>query len=201
MASTFDDWRARYPYPTLNEFAFICCGWNPERARGIPPDVELYHQVRQTILMAVRVRDIPIIDDLCYTAADPAPTGHALTLEDVHLSSNDEQAQRAERGDDTATRVSLAAVWQWAKDQFPDTFDSTSDADAPHAALGKQLSDLRNEARLTIEELADLVNIDLTNVKDHLAGKVQPRLKNVRAYEKLFSDKLKRPTLTLTLEN
>ena len=59
-------------------------------------------------------------------------------------------------------------------------------------SIADQLERLRLESRVSIEELAEAVCIDPTNVSRHLSGKSIPRLKNLRAYDREFSKMLKR---------
>lgn len=59
-------------------------------------------------------------------------------------------------------------------------------------SVGAQLTRLREECRLTIEDLADLVKIDRTNVYRHLASKSIPHLRKIGVYERVFSKILKR---------
>lgn len=75
--------------------------------------------------------------------------------------------------------------------------ERTSDARVPgrvlrNATIGKQLGVLRQEARWTIEDLAEHVGIDRANVLRHLAGKGTPRPDHVRKYEQVFSARLNR---------
>ena len=59
-------------------------------------------------------------------------------------------------------------------------------------SVGSQLTRLREECRITIEELAELVEIDRTNVYRHLAGKSIPHPRKIGAYERVFSKLLQR---------
>jgi len=53
--------------------------------------------------------------------------------------------------------------------------------------LGSQIQKLRDECRLTTEELAEEVKLDVRSVQRHLAGRTQPYARHLRAYEKSFS--------------
>jgi hypothetical protein len=55
-----------------------------------------------------------------------------------------------------------------------------------------QLSKLREESRLTVEQLAERVKLDTRSVERHLAGKTIPRLAHIGCYEKIFSELLAR---------
>lgn len=59
--------------------------------------------------------------------------------------------------------------------------------------IGTQIDDLRKECRLTVEELADALDVDPRSVYRHLSGKADPRSRHLAAYEKLFSQKLGNP--------
>jgi DNA-binding XRE family transcriptional regulator len=57
-------------------------------------------------------------------------------------------------------------------------------------SLKQQLDDLRNECRLTVEDLAEALNVAPRSVYRHLSGKAIPRNRQIAAYEKLFSKQL-----------
>jgi DNA-binding XRE family transcriptional regulator len=56
--------------------------------------------------------------------------------------------------------------------------------------VGKQIDDLRKKCRMTVEELADALDVTPRSVYRHLSGKADPRARQIAAYEKLFSQKL-----------
>lgn len=59
--------------------------------------------------------------------------------------------------------------------------------------VAEQLTRLRAESRLTVEALTDaLGDIDQRNVERHLSGETVPRIGNIGAYERVFSNALKR---------
>jgi hypothetical protein len=65
----------------------------------------------------------------------------------------------------------------------------------PHAhnrSVADQLQTLRNEARLTVEQLAERVRIQPRSVWRHLSGTASPRIGNLGAYERAFTNLLKR---------
>jgi len=57
----------------------------------------------------------------------------------------------------------------------------------------RQLTQLIRECRLTQEELAKAIDVNPSTVYRHVAGLVQPRTKQMRAYERFFAEKLNRP--------
>ena len=63
---------------------------------------------------------------------------------------------------------------------------------ANERSIGEQISDLFDECELTVEELAELVELDPTNVSRHIQGKSIPTIKNQRRYQEQFSKVLKR---------
>lgn len=69
-------------------------------------------------------------------------------------------------------------------------------AEAPSPAseksLGKQIKQLREECRLTIEDLAAVLHVDRRSVVRHISGKNTPTKRHVAAYEKKFSESLGR---------
>jgi hypothetical protein len=54
-------------------------------------------------------------------------------------------------------------------------------------SVGRQLSRLREECRLTTEELAELIDVDTRSVQRHLAGDSIPYDRHLRRYEREFS--------------
>jgi DNA-binding XRE family transcriptional regulator len=66
-------------------------------------------------------------------------------------------------------------------------------AEGESASLSQRLTTLRQEARWTVEELADQVNLSRDAVLEHLSGEARPRLKNLQKYEEKFSARLQRP--------
>lgn len=61
-----------------------------------------------------------------------------------------------------------------------------------HATIAAQIDHWREECRLTIEQLAELVGVSDKSVKNHIGGKAQPSLQNIREYERVFSDRVGR---------
>jgi|ERR1017187_1949211 hypothetical protein len=63
----------------------------------------------------------------------------------------------------------------------------------PIESIAEQLRRLRLESRLTVEALTEaLGGIDQRNVERHLSGETVPRIGNIGAYERVFSNVLKR---------
>jgi hypothetical protein len=62
----------------------------------------------------------------------------------------------------------------------------------PDTTLADQIRELRDECRLTTEELAEQVHLDARSVQRHLSGKTHPYARHLRAYEAAFSKLLKR---------
>lgn len=56
--------------------------------------------------------------------------------------------------------------------------------------IGRQIDSLRKECRMTVEELADALDVTPRSVYRHLSGEADPRSRQIAAYEKLFSEKL-----------
>lgn len=67
------------------------------------------------------------------------------------------------------------------------------------APLGEQVKRLRDECRLTTEGLAEEVRLDIRSVQRHLAGKVKPYARHLKAYENAFSKLLGRKVIIETL--
>jgi hypothetical protein len=61
----------------------------------------------------------------------------------------------------------------------------------PAKTLIQQITELRDEARLTNEQLAEKINLGLRSLYRHFSG-TPPRASSIAAYEKLFSEKLGR---------
>jgi DNA-binding transcriptional regulator YiaG len=58
--------------------------------------------------------------------------------------------------------------------------------------VAKQIQRLRTESNLTVDQLAEKVGLDVRNVTRHISGKTKPRLSNLAAYERVFSEALGR---------
>jgi ribosome-binding protein aMBF1 (putative translation factor) len=67
---------------------------------------------------------------------------------------------------------------------------TTATAPEPVESIGAQINRLREQCRWTLERLAEAVEIDPTNVSRHLSDKSVPHLKNLGAYERVFSKAL-----------
>jgi hypothetical protein len=59
-------------------------------------------------------------------------------------------------------------------------------------SLANQLHALKNESRLTFEEIAQGIQLDLRSVKRHFSGETKPRNKQIRAYEVFFTQAFSR---------
>lgn len=60
------------------------------------------------------------------------------------------------------------------------------------ATIREQIEMLRNECRFTVEDLAEAIRVSTRSVYRHLSGDADPRQRHLAAYEKVFSEKLKR---------
>ncbi len=69
---------------------------------------------------------------------------------------------------------------------------STPPASENPETLAAQINRLREECRLTAEELAEKIDIDIRSVQRHLAGKTVPYARYLRKYEREFSKLLSR---------
>jgi DNA-binding XRE family transcriptional regulator len=58
--------------------------------------------------------------------------------------------------------------------------------------IGTQIKRLRDECRLTIEELAEAIDSDERTIRRHEADEVVPYARTIRAYEGVFSKRLER---------
>ena len=58
--------------------------------------------------------------------------------------------------------------------------------------IGEQLDLLRNECRMTVEELAEAAGINTRTVARHLSGQSIPYPRTISAYERVFSKHMKR---------
>jgi DNA-binding XRE family transcriptional regulator len=64
----------------------------------------------------------------------------------------------------------------------------------PAETIAAQIERLRAECRLTVEDLAEALDVEPRSVYRHLSGKTIPRKKQTAAYEKLFSKHLGKQT-------
>jgi hypothetical protein len=58
--------------------------------------------------------------------------------------------------------------------------------------VAEQIQRFRIESNLTVDQLAGKVGLDVRNVTRHISGKTKPRLSNLAAYERIFSEALGR---------
>jgi hypothetical protein len=63
---------------------------------------------------------------------------------------------------------------------------------APGETIAAQLQRLRKECNWSADRLAEAVKFDPRTVTRHLSGETVPHLRNISAYERVFSKKLKR---------
>ncbi len=63
---------------------------------------------------------------------------------------------------------------------------------APPATIATQIERLRDECLWTNEDLAEAVNLSSRQVSRHVSGESAPYKRNIAAYERVFSNKLKR---------
>jgi len=59
-------------------------------------------------------------------------------------------------------------------------------------SIPNQLHALKTESRLTFEEIQEGMNLDVRSIKRHFSGQAKPRDKQLRAYEKFFTQVLSR---------
>ncbi len=84
---------------------------------------------------------------------------------------------------------------EWHSKLLEAEADSKVPIESVHATgetIGSQLSALKEECRLTVEELAELIEIQVRSVQRHLAGDSIPYDRHLRAYEREFSKLLNR---------
>ena len=62
----------------------------------------------------------------------------------------------------------------------------------PEVPIGRQLELLREECGITVEDLAEAIDLKTRSVYRHLSGEAVPRRRNLAAYERLFSKRLER---------
>lgn len=98
--------------------------------------------------------------------------------------------------------IILEALWtvirDWPKPVYEDTRIKKEEpavvapSNPSTESLSKQIDDLREEARLTVEDLAEALDVAPRSIYRHLSGKTEPRKRQIAAYEKLFSARLNR---------
>jgi DNA-binding XRE family transcriptional regulator len=71
------------------------------------------------------------------------------------------------------------------------TSSTEPDPPAPQESVADQLKRLREESRLTVEQLAERVGINMRTVQRHLADDSDPYARHLTAYERVFSKLLK----------
>ncbi len=66
--------------------------------------------------------------------------------------------------------------------------ESLAPPEPAQESIAGQLNRLRDECRLSVEELAEKLDIRDRSVYRHLSGETIPRLKQIGAYERVFSE-------------
>jgi hypothetical protein len=62
--------------------------------------------------------------------------------------------------------------------------------------IGDHSQKARRDANMTVEELADAMNMDKANVVHHLMNRVTPRPKKIDQYQQALSKRLGKLTIT-----
>lgn len=79
-----------------------------------------------------------------------------------------------------------------SEESVPTQPPATSAKPQKKESVAAQLDRLRDECRWTVEELAEQIQIDPTTVSRHLSDRAIPHLRNLGAYERVFSKRLER---------
>jgi DNA-binding XRE family transcriptional regulator len=74
----------------------------------------------------------------------------------------------------------------------PDTLPVPPEPQPKTESIGTQINRLRTECGLTVEELAEAVEIDARSVYRHLSDQTKPYARYISAYQRVFSKLLKR---------
>jgi hypothetical protein len=103
----------------------------------------------------------------------PVFTSGEQFRDELLLTAVDHLKERGVRSADATTKPSSPAL---------------KEADS----VGAQISRLREECRLTVEALAEGIDVDVRSVRRHIGGQSVPYQRHIWAYEKLFSNILNR---------
>jgi DNA-binding XRE family transcriptional regulator len=87
---------------------------------------------------------------------------------------------------------SLALEAEQAMGAAPQVQSSVPKSKIKRQTIGEQIDGLREECRLTIEQLAHEIKVNPRTVQRHLADEATPYLTRLRAYERVFSKLLNR---------
>ena len=71
-------------------------------------------------------------------------------------------------------------------------------ASASVVTIGEQIKSLRDECHLTVEEMAQALEVDRKSISRHLSSQYQPSKRHLVAYEKLFSQRLGKQVILKT---
>ncbi|MGO4880158.1 MAG: helix-turn-helix domain-containing protein [Bryobacteraceae bacterium] len=75
---------------------------------------------------------------------------------------------------------------------LPTPTQSTKRQESPSETVGQQIERLRTECRLSVEELAELMDLDPSTISRHQTNTLTPSLRHLGRYDKVFSKQLKR---------
>ena len=155
-------------------------------------------QMKSVVLLnpdkSVRTR----IDTGHITGVCEASANLCKILESRTLQSEFEQKKRKHRNIQGLVHRRFEAMRQDMKSrtgepkQLPEIPPQLGAVESETESVGKQLNRLREECRLTAEELAELIDIETRSVQRHLAGHSIPYDRHLRAYEREFSKLLNR---------
>lgn len=95
--------------------------------------------------------------------------------------------------DDTITKLTGSKGWIDYLERLAELADKSMPPTASQEqSIAAQLQQLNDECQMTVEELAEGIDIEPRSVYRHLSGEATPRKRHLVAYEKIFSEKLKR---------
>jgi hypothetical protein len=153
-------WRHRDAW-TVREFAQLCCGWNPSLYTF--PDRDAYNEALESINRAVRVRALPIIDDLAWPSTP------------------------AERLYEAVPTFRPNEVIAWALAHYPKKFPFDAAELAPGSSAMADLTELPNRLRQLLEIAR---NVSAGQSQKEIAGRIQKELgtseRDAQAYASLI---------------
>ena len=143
---------------------------------------KLAERIKERVLRAVdKIDASPTAKRLSYHGVTTAQMRETI---DAALQLAIEKQLRQAAAPDSQTRTKEQVIRTQSA-----TMPSEIAADQP---ISKQIAELCDECRWTVEELAEAVELSPRSVYRHLSEDAAPRKRQLAAYEKAFSTKLKR---------
>ncbi len=143
-------------------------------------------QLREDIKRSIHLECISVME-MNVRDCQAAGTGRTLALEALTKNMPGIEARIFDFANDKIRVLEASSRTQKASRLLKVSVDSPAAKGSHEKKLGPQLKALFEETNLTLEELAEKLGIDPTNVSRHFQGRSTPTPRNRRKYERVLS--------------